>query len=419
MLETLKRGWKVTDIRNRIIFTLIMLIVFRLGANIPVPGVDRSLLAARMSNDGLIGIFNLISGGAFTNFTILALGISPYITASIILNLLQMVIPALEELAKEGEAGRKKISLYTRYLAVVLAVLQSFTFSSTLFRPFFLNDGIGSRLIATLALTAGTAFLIYLGDKITEKGIGNGISLFIFAGIVARIPASSYHMFLGLKTGRVGIVSLALFLIVALLVIVGIIFITEGQRKINVQYSKRVVGRKMYGGQSQHIPLKVNQTGVIPIIFAISILVIPQTIASFFPNSGFYRWVSESFSSTSLLYNVIYALMIIFFTYFYTSVTFNPVEISQNMKKNGGFIPGIRPGKPTSDYLMNSLNKLTIVGAVFLAIIATLPNIILANSDLQIRFGGTSLLIVVGVAIETVRQIEAQLMMRNYKGFLK
>lgn len=420
MFETLKKAWRVADLRKKILYTFGMLIVFRIGANIPIPGVNRELLASQFGQgSGLLGIFNLVSGGAFTQFTILALGVSPYITASIVLNLLQMVIPALERLAREGEAGRKKIAQYTRYLAVVLAMIQAFTFSTTLFKPYFFKQELTSYLVATLALTAGTAFLIYLGEKINENGIGNGISLFIFAGIVARVPQSTWNILVGLRTGSVGFISVIIFLLVALAIIVGVIFITQGQRKITVQYSKRVIGRKMYGGQSSHIPLKVNQTGVIPVIFAISILMIPQTIATFFQGSGFNAWVNNHFSATTPFYNIVYALMIIFFTYFYTSVTFNPIEIAQNMKKNGGFIPGIRPGRPTSDYLSASLNKLTIVGAVFLAVIATLPNIILANSDLQIRFGGTSLLIVVGVALETMKQIEAQMVMRNYKGFLK
>ncbi len=420
MVKTLVNAWKIADLRKKILYTLAMLIIFRLGASITVPGVDKALLAAKMSNDnGFLGYFNLMSGGAFKQFTIFALGISPYITASIVMNLLQIAIPSLEALAKEGEAGRKKIARYTRYLTVVLAALQAYGLSATLFRSVFYKPGTFSILIATLTLTAGTAFLMYLGEKINEKGIGNGISLFIFAGIIARLPVSVYKTARQVVAGTISIFSVLLFLLVALAIIVGVIFIQQGQRKINVQYSKRVIGRKMYGGQSSHIPLKVNQTGVIPVIFAISILMFPQTIATFFPNSGFYRFMQSSFNSTTISYNIIYALLIIAFTYFYTSVTFNPIEISNNMKKNGGFIPGIRPGRPTTDYLMNSMSKLTIVGALFLAAIATLPNFILAYSQLKIRFGGTALLIVVGVALETMKQIEAQMLMRHYKGFLK
>lgn len=420
MLETLRNAWKIQDLRKKILYSLLMLVIFRLGANIPVPGVDKAKLAQTLgSGEGFVALFNLMSGGAFKQFTIFALGISPYITASIVMNLLQMIIPSLEQLSKEGEAGRKKISQYTRYMTVVLAALQGFGISSTLLRPIFYRPGTFSVLIATITLTAGTAFLMYLGEKINEKGIGNGISLFIFAGIVSNLPGAIYTTIMNVRAGRVNPVSIMIFLVIAVLVIAGVIFIQQGQRKINVQYSKRVVGRKMYGGQTSHIPLKVNQTGVIPVIFAISILLFPQQIASFFPNSGFYKFMSVNFNSTTVLYNLLYALLIIFFTYFYTSVTFNPIEISDNMKKNGGFIPGIRPGRPTSEYIAGSLNKLTIVGALFLAAIATLPNILLAYSDLKITFGGTSLLIVVGVALETMKQIEAQMVMRHYKGFLK
>ncbi len=420
MIKTLVNAWKIDDLRKKILYTLAMLVIFRLGASITVPGVDKALLAQKMSNDdGFLGFFNLMSGGAFKQFTVFALGISPYITASIVMNLLQIAIPALEALAKEGEVGRKKIARYTRYLTVVLAAIQSYGLSATLFRSVFYNQGMSSVLLATLTLTAGTAFLMYLGEKINENGIGNGISLFIFAGIIARLPVAIYSSLVGLYAGNINIFSILLFAVVAIGIIAGVIFIQQGQRKITVQYSKRVVGRKMYGGQSSHIPLKVNQTGVIPVIFAISILMFPQTIATFFPQSGFYRFMQSSFNSTTITYNIIYALLIVGFTYFYTSVTFNPIEISTNMKKNGGFIPGIRPGKPTTDFLMSSMNKLTIVGALFLAVIATLPNFILAYSQLKIRFGGTALLIVVGVALETMKQIEAQMLMRHYKGFLK
>ena len=420
MLTTLRNAWKIPDLRKKILYTLMMIMVFRLGANIPVPGIDKTALASIFSNEeGLIGFFNLMSGGAFKSFTLFALGISPYITASIIVNLLQIAIPSLERLAKEGEAGRKKLAQFTRYGTVVLALIQGFGMSSTLFRSAFINDSLLSILVATITLTAGTAFLMYLGEKITENGIGNGISLFIFAGIISRLPDSTYSTVNRVIQGDLSIFSLVIFVVIATIIIMGVILITQGSRKIPVQYAKRVVGRKMYGGHNTHIPLKVNQSGVIPVIFAMSLLMFPITIAQFFPASGFYLWVKSSFNQTTLVYNLLNAILIIFFTYFYTSVTFNPVEISENMKKNGGFIPGIRPGRPTTEYITKTLNRLTIVGAVFLATIATIPNVILAQGDLQISFGGTSLLIVVGVSLETMKQIESQMVMRHYQGFLK
>ncbi|NLY73382.1 MAG: preprotein translocase subunit SecY [Tissierellia bacterium] len=420
MLDTLKKAWRIPELRKKIIYTFVMLIIFRVGSNLPIPGVDSIKLKSMVATDaGLLGFFNLMSGGSFKRFSVFALGISPYITSSIVMQLLQIAIPKLEELAKEGESGRKTIARYTRYLTVVLAVLQGFAFTNSIFSGVFIINNFLSKLVAVVAMAAGTAFLMFLGEKINENGIGNGISLFIFAGIISSLPTGIYNIFLRTKAGEVDILTLALFIIGALTLIVAVIYIQEGQRKIPVQYSKRVVGRKMYGGQSSHIPLKVNQTGVIPVIFSTSILAIPQTIAPFFPNSNFWNKALVIFDAKTVLYNVLNALLIIFFTYFYTSVTFDPNEIADNMKKNGGFIPGIRPGRPTANFISRSLNRLTIVGAVFLAIIASIPNVLLAYSSLGIRFGGTSLLIVVGVALETMKQIEAQLVMRHYKGFLR
>lgn len=419
MLDTLKKAWKIPDLRKKILFTFGMLIIFRLGSNLPIPGVNGARVAQMGADEGLLGFFNLMSGGSFKRVSVFALGIAPYITASIVMNLLQIAIPALEELAKEGESGRKTIARYTRYLTVILAILQSFALSNSIFRDVFYVNDFMSKAIAVIAMTAGTAFLMFLGEKINENGIGNGISLFIFAGIISSLPAGIYGVILRIKAGEVSVLTLLLFVIAALLLVAAVIYIQEGQRKIPVQYSKRVIGRKMYGGQSSHIPLKINQTGVIPVIFSTSILAIPQTIAPFFPNSNFWAGALKIFDSKTVLFNVLNALLIIFFTYFYTSVTFNPEEIADNMKKNGGFIPGIRPGKPTANFVKRSLNKLTIVGAIFLAIIASIPNVILAYSSLGIRFGGTSLLIVIGVALETMKQIEAQLVMRHYKGFLR
>ena len=421
MLDTLKKAWRIPDLRSKILFTLAMLFIFRLGANIPAPGIDRArVLAGTTAQEGLLGFFNLMSGGAFGNLSLFALGISPYITSSIVMNLLQIAVPYFENLAKEGESGRKKMAQYTRYLAVVLALFQGLAMASTIFRPYFKDYNTFSLFIVVLSLTAGTAFLMYLGEKINENGIGNGISLFIYAGIISRLPVSLYATWFRLMAGDINVLNILLFAVVAIAIVAGVIFITEGQRRIPVQYSKRVVGRKMYGGHTSHIPLKVNQTGVIPIIFAISILMFPATITGLiWPGSAAANFFTNSFTSRNVWYNLFYALLIIFFTYFYTSVTFNPIEIAENMKKNGGFIPGIRPGTPTTNFIARSLNRLTIVGAIFLAIIAILPTIILVLGKMPMGFGGTSLLIVVGVALETVKQIEAQMVMRHYKGFLK
>ena len=424
MLSTLKNAWKIPDLRKRILYTLMMFAIFRLGANIPVPGMNREILKGMFTDEGgLLSFFNFISGGAFKQFTIFALSISPYITSSIIMNLLTIAIPSLEALAKEGEEGRKKIAQYTRYGTVVLAIIQAIGISVGLFRRALISTDFWSIAVVVITLTAGTAFLMWLGEQITEKGIGNGISLIIFAGIVSRLPAGTYQTFQKILNKEASIFSLILFCVVAIVVIAGVIAIQQGTRKIPVQYAKRVVGRKMYGGHSTHIPLKVNQAGVIPVIFAMSLLQFPLTLTYFFQGGGFSSFVNRFLSPSGnpgiWIYNILYALLIIFFTYFYTAVTFNPVEVANNMKQNGGFIPGIRPGKPTSEYLQKTLTRLTLAGSVFLAIIAVLPTLVLNFTDLQIRFGGTALLIAVGVALETMKQIEAQMVMRHYQGFLK
>lgn len=423
MLATLANAWKIPELRKRILYTLMMFLVFRLGSSIPVPGINNALLADLFKNDaGFLSFFNLMSGGSFKRFTIFALGIAPYITASIIMNLLQIALPYFENLAKEGDVGRKKMVQYTRYGTVVLSLIQAIGITLGLFRPAFTDFGPVSASVAVIVLTAGTAFLMYLGEKITENGIGNGISLFIFAGILSRVPTAVGTMIQQMREGTLNVVSVIIFCVLAILIIAGVVFMQQGSRKIPVQYAKRQVGRKMYGGHSTHIPLKVNMAGVIPVIFAISLLMFPQTIAQFWPQSGFYDFLNKWFNSDDILWNVMYALLIIGFTYFYTSVTFNPAEVAENMKKNGGFIPGIRPGKPTSDYLIKVLNRLTLAGASFLALIAVLPNAILAIpafSGLQMGFGGTSLLIAVGVSMDTMKQIEAQMVMRHYQGFLK
>lgn len=425
MLKTIAQAWKIAEIRKKMIFTFLMLVVFRLGSCIPVPGIDRVQLANMFNANeaGLFGLFDLFSGGSFSNFTIFALSITPYITASIILQLLTIAIPKLEEIAKEGTEGRKKIAQYTRYLTVVLALVQAIGYTFGLFRQVVSDNSALSRVVIILTLCAGTAFLMWLGEQINEKGIGNGISLIIFAGIVDRIPRGISRTLSAYQDGTVSLVSIILFLLFAAVVIVGIVLVQEGQRKIPVQYAKRVVGRKMYGGQSTHIPIKVNQAGVIPVIFAISLLQLPLTITYIWPNTGFAVWVAKWLSPSGnpgvWIYVVLDVVLIIAFTYFYTAITFNPQEIADNMKANGGFIPGIRPGRPTVEYLSKVMTRITLVGAIFLAVIAAMPTLLQQWTSLSIGFGGTSLLIAVGVALDTMKQLETQMVMRNYSGFLK
>ncbi len=424
MLKTISHAFKVAEIRSKMIFTLLMLVVFRIGSNIPVPGINRSALAQVFTGEtGLFDLFDLFSGGSFSQFTIFALSITPYITASIIIQLLTMAFPYFERLAKEGQEGRKKMAQITRYLTIVLALVQAFGLTIGLFRQAVIDQTWFSFAVIILVLTAGTAFLMWLGEQINDKGIGNGISLIIFGGIVARIPTGIRSMWTQYSDGKLSIVTLLLFLIFAVVVILGIIEVQQGTRRIPVQYAKRVVGRKMYGGQSTHIPLKVNQAGVIPVIFALSILQFPLTITYFFPGTAFTefvtKWLSPAGNPGVWVYAVFNVLLIIFFNYFYTAVTFNPMEVAQNMKANGGFIPGIRPGKATVEYLSKVMSRISFVGAIFLAVIATLPTIVSQLTGMNIHFGGTSLLIAVGVALDTMKQLENQMVMRNYQGFLK
>lgn len=424
MLKNVSQAFKVPEIRRKMIFTLLMLVVFRIGSNIPVPGIDRSVLSQVFTGEtGLFDLFDLFSGGSFSNFTIFALSITPYITASIIIQLLTIAFPYFERLAKEGQEGRKKMAQITRYLTIVLALVQAFGLTVGLFRQAVVDQTWFSFVVIILVLTAGTAFLMWLGEKINENGIGNGISLIIFGGIVARIPSGLRSLWTQYSDGSLSIVTLLLFAVFAIIVILGVIEVQQGTRKIPVQYAKRVVGRKMYGGQSTHIPLKVNQAGVIPVIFALSILQFPLTITYFFPNTAFTdfvtKWLSPAGNPGVWVYAVLNVLLIIFFNYFYTAVTFNPVEVAQNMKANGGFIPGIRPGKATVEYLSRVMSRISFVGAIFLAVIATLPTLVGQFTGLNISFGGTSLLIAVGVALDTMKQLENQMVMRNYQGFLK
>jgi preprotein translocase subunit SecY len=422
VLSTLRNAWKIPDLKKRILYTLMMIIVFRIGSSIPVPGVDINYIKKVVDQAGLLSFYDLVAGGAFRKFTIFALSITPYITASIIMQLLTIAIPSLEELTKSGEEGRKKMVQYTRYGTIILALIQATGISVGLFRGALISKDIFSISVLVLTLTAGTSFLMWLGEQITEKGIGNGISLIIFVGIVSRVPGSFIQTYKLFKENQINSIQLIIFAIVATAIIVAVIAIQQGTRKIPVQYAKRVVGRKMYGGQSTHIPMKVNQAGVIPVIFAVSLLAFPQTLSLFFKGdfqAFVTKWLSPNGSPGVWIYIALDALLIIFFTYFYTAVTFNVTDISNNMKNYGGFIPGIRPGKPTEEYLNNVLIRLTLAGATFLAVIAVLPTLILQLGNMPFRFGGTSLLIVVGVALETMKQIEAQMLMRHYQGFLK
>ena len=422
MLGAFKSSLKAGDLRKRILFTLLMFLIFRLGAHIPVPGINADAMEALIKGGGnILGFFDVISGGAFRRFSIFAMSITPYINASIIMQLLTVVVPKLEQLSKEGEEGRKKITQYTRYGTVILGFIQSLGMAFTLKATgALLNAGIGGYLMVAITLTAGTAFLMWLGEQITEKGIGNGISLIIFAGIVSAIPGGLYNIFDALKAGTINIFSVILLIIIGGIVIAAVVAVNEGQRRIPVQYAKRVVGRRVYGGQSTHIPLKVNQAGVIPVIFASSILLFPTTIANFFQGSPVATWIINVFRWGGPTQTIMYALFIIFFTYFYTAITFNPMDVADNMRKYGGFIPGLRPGRPTAEFLDKILTRVTLSGAVFLALIAILPTFVLLTTNIQnVYFGGTSLLIVVGVALETMKQIESHLLMRHYQGFMK
>ncbi len=422
MFETLKNAWKIPDLRKRMIFTFLMLVVYRLGAVIPVPGIDKTVVQSMFSGTagGLLDFFDMMSGGAFKDFTIFALNIYPYITSSIILQLLAIAIPQIEQYFK-AEDGKKKMAQWTRYVTVILALIQATAYSVGFFNSAIIDKSFLSIVSVVIVLTAGTAFLMWLGELITDKGIGNGISLIIMIGIVSRYPSDLGTMIYQVQNGAVNILEILIFLIFAFFIVVGVIAIQQGERKVPVQYAKRVVGRKMYGGQSTHIPMKVLMAGVMPVIFASTLLAIPQTLAFFFPSmaEGVQKYFSTAQSPGIYIYTILNILLIIFFTYFYTAVQFNPFEYSNTLKENGGFIPGIRPGRPTAEYLNKVLNRITIAGAIALAVIATIPTLIFSFTDLNINFGGTSLLIVTGVALETMKQVEAQMLMRHYKGFLK
>lgn len=419
MLDSLKSALKVSELRTKILFTLGLIFVFRLGAHIPVPGVNLERFAELVNSGLIFGFFDVISGGALKNFSVFAMGIMPYINASIIMQLLTVVIPHLERLAKEGDEGRKKITQYTRYLTVVLAFIQGLGVVIGV-QNSLMNPSVGTYIMTALTITAGTTFLMWLGEQITEKGIGNGISLLIFAGIVSRVPQGITGLAEYLRAGTINIFSLLILVVIGALVIAGVVAVQEGQRRIPVQYAKRVVGRRVYGGQTTHLPLRVNQAGVIPIIFASSLLMFPETIAKMFTNNPAALFYAKYFGWGTLFHTMFYALLIIGFTYFYTAVIMNPADVADNIKKYGGFIPGLRPGRPTAEYISRVMSRVTLAGAIFLALIAILPNfVLLATRIPNIYFGGTSLLIVVGVALDTMKQIESHLLMRSYQGFIK
>ncbi len=429
MIETFENVFKIPELRKRILFTLALLVVYRVGGHVPTPGIDPQALGEffRTMRGSLFGLYDMFVGGAFQKATIFSLGIMPYISASIIIQLLGAVVPYFQKLQKEGEEGRRKITQYTRYGTVLIGAMQALGTSvylesipaSAIGRYVVPNPGMGFKLMTMITFTCGTIFIMWLGEKITEKGIGNGISLIIMIGIIARLPGGTVDEVKMLFMGQRNFFAEVFLVALIVAVIASIVLVTRAQRKIPVQYAKRVIGRKMYGGQSTHIPLSVNTAGIIPIIFAQSIMSGPLTLSTFFPNNEFMQNFSLWFSPGSVIYSAIYALLIIFFAYFYTAIVFNPVDLADNMRKYGGFIPGIRPGKRTSEYIDRVLTRITLPGAIFFAMIAVLPYFMMKGMNVQFYFGGTGLLIVVGVALDTLQQIESHLLMRHYDGFMK
>ena len=418
MLAALANIFRITELRQKVLFTLAMFIVFRAGTHIPVPGVNASVIEQLFRSGNLFGLLDMFSGGALSKFSIFAMSITPYINASIILQLLKVVVPTLEQWSKEGEEGFKKTTKLTRMLTVALAFIQACGMAYGL-KMAINNPGIFSILLIALTLTAGTVFLMWIGEQITARGVGNGISLIIFAGIVSRLPDGLKVIFQYLQAGTVSLLNVILFAAIALAMVVFVIIISEGIRKIPVQYAKRVVGKKAYGGHTSYIPLKVNQAGVIPIIFASSVLMFPVTIAQFV-DVPWVKAMGKLFQWGSPLQTTLYVLMILFFTYFYTAVSLNIGDLSDNIKKNGGFIPGFRPGNPTTEYLDKVMSRITLAGAIFLSLIALMPHVIGWVTRIEgVYFGGTALLIVVGVALQTMKQIESMVLMRHYHGFMK
>ena len=434
MIRSFQSVFKIPELKKRIIFTLLVLVVYRIGGHVPIPGVNPDALLSyfnQVGGGGLFGLYDMFAGGAFSRATVFALGIMPYISASIIIQLLGAVMPFFQKLQKEGEEGRKKITQYTRYGTVLISALQAYGVSVFLASipptsegiPVVISSGIGFTLTSILVLTSGTILIMWLGEQITERGIGNGVSLIIFIGIIARFPNALISEYQQFASGNRELLSDVILLAIMVVIIASVVAITQGMRKIPVQYAKRVVGRKIYGGQNTHIPLRVNTAGVMPIIFAQSIMFVPQTLTTFFPNSEFMNTVQLYFSFTALPYQIVYALLIVFFTYFYTAIAFNPVDVADNMKKHGGFIPGVRPGKKTAEFIDNILTRVTLPGSIFLAFIAIFPYMIVQTTNVSYDyasfFGGTSLLIIVGVALDTLQQLESHLLMRHYDGFMK
>jgi len=454
LLETFRNIFNVPDLKKRVLFTFAMLVVFRIGAHIPIPGIDAKALAEffEQYTTTFLGFIDLFTGGAFSRLTIFALNIMPYISASIILQLLTVVWPHMEQLSKSGDAGRKKITQYTRYLTVLVCLIQSAGIALWVEklqgaggRPIAVYPGWGFRLMTMLTLTTGTIFIMWLGEQITERGVGNGISLLIFAGIVVRLPSAVLETIRNLRGGTIDLITVIALCVFMLLACAFIVLVERGQRRVPVQYARRIVGRQVFTGQATHLPIRVNVGGVIPVIFAVSLVVIPQTLAQteIFQGVPFIQGIAEQLGMGRPLYVLVYALLIIFFCYFYTSIIFNPVDVADNLKKYGGFVPGIRPGRHTAEYIRDVLNKLTFAGSIYLAAVAILPDFLTSGFQVQFlpyigptlqaylppwflqgfgvnfAFGGTSLLIVIGVAIDTVQQVEAQLVMRHYDGFLK
>ena len=424
LLKTLSQAWKVEELRKKILFTLMMLVVYRIGSNIPVPGINRAYLSQMFSGEtGLLDLFDLFSGGSFSNFTIFALSITPYVTASIIVQLLTIALPYFERLSKEGNEGHKKMATITRYMTVVLGLIQAIGLTVGLFKNAVVDKSAFASITIIMVLTAGTVFLMWLGEQINEYGIGNGISLIIFAGILDRFPTFVRNTYAQVSEGAISGVAVLTLLIVSIMLVMVIILFEQGVRKIPVQYAKRVVGRKMYGGQSTHIPMKVNQAGVIPIIFSLSLLQFPLIVTYFAPKSAYADFVNKYISPSGdpglWIYVVLNVVLTMFFTYFYTAITFNPTEVAENMRQSGGFVPGIRPGTATVEYLSRVMSRLCFSGGLFLAAVSVIPTIVSNFTPFEMTFGGTSLLIAVGVATDTVKQIQNQMLMRNYQGFLK
>ncbi|XZJ92701.1 preprotein translocase subunit SecY [Clostridium perfringens] len=425
MLSTLRNAWKVQDLRKKIIWTVFLIAIFRMGSYIPVPGIDTDSLKALTQSGSLVSFYDLISGGSFSRFSIFALGVVPYINASIIMQLLTVAIPKLEQLSKEGDNGRKKIQKITRYASIVIGAI-------TAYGSYVIIHNVGalksnspvSMFLILLTLVVGSTFLMWLGDQITVKGVGNGTSLIIFANILSSLPMTGYQIYNLSKIGKINVVEVALFIFFTLALLAGVIYLSLAERRITVQYAGKAVGNKMMKGQSTHIPLSIIGTTVIAIIFAMSVMSFPTTIAQFFPEAGWSQWITGSsyspFNAKTWMYPVLYALLTIFFTWFYTQITFKPDEMAENMHKSSGFIPGIRPGKPTEIYLEKVLNRISMFGGCFAAIIAVVPILVANYTPFQgIQFGGTSLLILVSVSLEIMRQLESQLTMRHYQGFLK